>query len=1182
MNASQPARFDLLETPLLRGTSLLEASAGTGKTYAIAGLFVRLILEADLSVDEILAVTYTEAATAELRQRIRQTLVNALKTFSGQPTDDGFLRALVEKHAAAKAEMTSRLERALGCFDQAAIYTIHGFCQRTLQDRAFESGALFDVELVTEQSAIMREIAEDYWRKHFYAPRWSAGLPARRDSVGVQSRTRDCSGDTLKRELQHAASETGVPSNIAVRFVLKNGFTPEKLLGLFKQCVNHPFLKFHSRGEGKSLDELAHALEQTFNDAREEWKRDKKTIRSLFGSHAGWGNKPYNRDDEMAEHFERLEVCFSATDSDFESLDALEVFRASAIAAGVAKKSKSPAPRHKFFDLCEQLAEAEADFLAALQLDFARFAQDELPRRKQRLKVRSFDDLLMNVYRALQSDAGNALAETLRGKHKAALIDEFQDTDPVQYEIFRRVFAGGKSFLYLIGDPKQAIYAFRGADIFTYMQAANKAERRFTLGENWRSEKKLVEAVNTIFHRPQKPFVFDEIRFDPVVAKARADKEPLLIGGEKESPFQIWFYEREGKSISKIEAEKRLPQIVAGEIARLLNSDARIGDRALKPEDIAVLVPENKHAQQMQDALRAVNVPSVLHTAASLFESFEAMEFRRVLLAIAQPTDERLLKAALATELIGFNGTRLVELTEVESQNILERFHDYLASWVERGFFRMFRQWLQRESVRQRLLAFPDGERRLTNVLHLGEALHKAEGEFRFGVGGLLKWLGEQMNPDALTAEEHQLRLERDDNAVRLITIHKSKGLQYGIVFCPFNWRDSKATRRGAKEIFFHDPADAMRPACDLGGDGARTALSASSLGDSRKLADKAVRAPSASYDEHLQLAERERLAENVRLMYVAVTRAVHRCCFVWGGFNDAGSSAPAWLFHQPAEIGEPKLEELDAHFKELSDDEMQAQLTELADVSAGAIEIQDLPATSSERFQPPESQAQKLSCREFTGKIPRDWRISSFSFLTAGQIEEAPDYDNVRAAENEAEPASGIFAFPRGVRAGTCLHEILQQVDFTQFAGAPASGTARKANKLQHAVPEAGAPIVEERLRAYNLLSTDNANAVGEMLTKLANASLESKKPDFKLSRVAVTERLNELEFYFPVSKIALPKLQDCLARFSGHGLQPVQSERFTFDPVSGFMKGFVDLVFRLDGRFYITDWKSNWLGNR
>src|ERR1035437_4439135 len=224
MNASQPARFDLLETPLLRGTSLLEASAGTGKTYAIAGLFVGLILEADLSVHEILAVTYTEAATAELRQRIRQTLVNALKTFSGQPTDDGFLRALVEKHAAAKAEMTSRLERALGCFDQAAIYTIHGFCQRTLQDRAFESGALFDVELVTEQSAIMREIAEDYWRKHFYAPRWSAGLRH----------------GTTEAQQQHAVPKAGAPSNIAVRFILKNGFTPEKLLGLFKQCVNHP------------------------------------------------------------------------------------------------------------------------------------------------------------------------------------------------------------------------------------------------------------------------------------------------------------------------------------------------------------------------------------------------------------------------------------------------------------------------------------------------------------------------------------------------------------------------------------------------------------------------------------------------------------------------------------------------------------------------------------------------------------------------------------------------------------------------------------------------------------------------------------------------------------------------------------------------------------------------------
>ncbi|HKI68545.1 MAG TPA: UvrD-helicase domain-containing protein, partial [Verrucomicrobiae bacterium] len=350
MKTDQIKRFHLTQTPLAQGTNLLEASAGTGKTYAIAALFTRLILEKNLAVDEILAVTYTVAATAELRHRIRQTLANTLKAFAGQTSQDNFIRELVAKLASEKTEMMSRLERALSCFDQAAIYTIHGFCQRTLQDRAFESGVLFDVELVTEQSRILQEIAGDYWRNHFY---------------------------------------TGAP--VPIRFALKNNLQPETLLTLFKECINHPFLKFQSPVEGKTLTELARALKQFFNEARELWQRDRKIIKAFFGSNSKWGNKPYNRDDEMAEIFEQLERCFGATENNYESLKALGWFCASSIAERTAKKSRSPAPTHLLFDLCERLAEAEQNFLIGLKLDFVRWAREELPQRKSRQKVQSFD-----------------------------------------------------------------------------------------------------------------------------------------------------------------------------------------------------------------------------------------------------------------------------------------------------------------------------------------------------------------------------------------------------------------------------------------------------------------------------------------------------------------------------------------------------------------------------------------------------------------------------------------------------------------------------------------------------------------------------------------------------------------------------------------------------------------------
>ena len=1092
MNA--PPVFQLDSTELKKGVSLIEASAGTGKTFTIAGLFLRLVLEHGLTVSQILTVTYTVAATEELRGRIRQTLTDALKAFETGTSEIPFIQVLVKKFSGQERDKIASLERAIHGFDEAPIYTIHGFCQRTLQDRAFESASLFDAELVADQSLILRQILEDFWRKHVL----TAG-------------------------------------GVAAGYVLKNERSPESFLPLIHNCLRHRFLKVLSPVAGRALPALAQELESAFARVQETWQQDKDTIKGFFGDHAAWGNKPYNRSDETELLFAGVEAGLARSDFSAEALASLEHFTTGALQEHRAKKSKSFPPSHPFFDRCAELAAAEQRFLAGLDWHALEFTKSELPRRKNATKTQSFEDLLNRLYDALESPAGDKLAAALRDQYTAALIDEFQDTDPVQYRIFQKVFVGADNFLFLIGDPKQAIYGFRGADIFTYLEAAQEVGHRYTLQENWRSESGLVNALNRLFKANPRAFVFDGILFHEVQAKGNADKKPMHINGAAAPPFQLWFCPRAGKDITKGEAEESLPAIVASEIACLLNGNTQLGDRQLLAEDVAVLVPENRQARLMQEALGALHIPSVLYTTESLFKSREVAQTKRLLAALAEPGNEPLLKASLATNILGHTAEQIEQLASDETawQNALQRFHDYLDVWVQRGFIQMFRGLLQREEVRQRLLKLPDGERRLTNLLHFGEVLHQADVESRFGVSGLLKWIAVQESSEELAPEEHQLRLERDEKAVKLVTIHRSKGLEYPVVFCPFSWKSSAIRHDRQEIVLFHEPGSGALVR-DLG---------------------------SEDYEQHTQLARNEKLAENVRLLYVALTRAKHRCYFVWGGFRNAATSAPAWLLHPPDNKAADSVAALEQNLARLDDERMLADLRRLSDESSGTLAVDELPPASGEKYALPPTDSGALHPREFTGRIQRDWRIASFSSLTAGKGDEQPDHDAVvdtRAAETEA---AGIFAFPRGVKAGTCLHKIFEKLDFPRW-NEPATKN-----------------LIDEELSTHGVPATEFSGIVRDMLGKVLAVPLP-QRDGFAFTKIAADHRLNELEFCFPLNRISPGPLQTLLSR---HGVLGADGpERFSFSPVTGLLKGYIDLVFEWQGRFYIVDWKSNWLGNR
>ncbi|MBW2506182.1 MAG: exodeoxyribonuclease V subunit beta [Deltaproteobacteria bacterium] len=1155
---SQPSTFDLVRSPLA-GINLIDASAGTGKTYTICGLVLRLLLEKNLAMEQILVVTYTEAATEDLHDRIRQQLRQALDAMAS-PTDDQFLQeylaTIADREKAARS-----LSDALRSFDEAAIYTIHGFCQRMLLEHSFESNTLFDTELIPDDSVLVKEIIEDFWRRTFS------------DSSELFSR--------------YAAAE----------------LAPEALQHFLAPLLPHPFLKLIPAVEFEagcnSLLEAEEEYIETYRNVCREWSTSRSEICSDLLHSPGLKRNIYNN-TALTGIITSMDVMAAACAPSTDLFEKFNLLTSGRIKAGTKINEKPHIL--PFYQHCQDLAQIQDNLLTrygncllALKKRLLESLPNELNSRKARDNVFSFDDLLRRLHKALTGAAGSYLVRAIARKYPAALIDEFQDTDPLQYEIFKTIYRKD-SLLFLIGDPKQAIYSFRGADIHTYMDAAaGSALAHHTLRVNYRSDPRLVKAINTIFCRAENPFIYEAISFQPVAAAQKKDRKFLTIDGQQESPFIIWHLERNDAmvetpssqinitKIPKTRANDLIIPLVTAEVANLLKlaseNRALIKDRKLVPGDIAILVRKNEEARRMQQALARIRIPSVLHSGDALFASAEAKEMLLLLEAIAVPGSIRKLKTALLTCFIGLpaNVINLLQTDRQENAKTIEfwltRFKTFHDLWNGSGFMRMFWTVMQENRVRRRVLASENGERVLTNILHLAEILHQESVTRRLNMTALLGYLQNRLAEEQTGSIEHQLRLESDEDRVKIVTIHKAKGLEYPIVFCPFAW---EGTRLQAKKGFlFHQKTT-----------GGKTELY--------------YDAGSDEFDTHLHRARQEEMAENLRLLYVALTRAVHRCYLAWGAINGAETSAPAFLLHQyPASsensgLSDPGQIDLMAkaaeRFSGLSDQKILTDLQNLAAASGSTIRIITTRASTKEELPKnyiPESQKHvaKLRCRRFTGTIPADRQISSFSSLIRHRsavssrenhalYDEAPDRDTL--AQSPAGPENlkelqenryDIFTFPQGAKPGTLLHELLEQADFG----------------LTPPVPE---NLICEKLRVFGY-ETAWHTVVAQMLENLGRVLLHHDIPGLKLSSIPRADCLYELEFYYPLTYLTPADLKQIFC--SGDLRQSVGKataymdlmlDRLAFTPARGFMRGFIDLVFEFEGKFYLADWKSNHLG--
>lgn len=1099
--------LDLKSFELKPGTTLIEASAGTGKTFTIQYIVLDLLLKG-LELESILVVTFTEAATQELRERMQRFLFEVDHALVHSESVSEPLASVLSRAKQVHGENSVRriIRRSLLHSDEAAIYTIHGFCQRALQENAFAADVTFETEVCADTSQIIARLVRDFQRR-------------------------------VNLELLCAVPVGGDFGSLCERAKMLTGFTK---------------LKQPSEATIRSLGEAVESAAQAIRDYQGEADAIQQEFMALEGALNG---RSYSARffEEFPGNLNRILLDpMSADDALCGKLGASE------ICSKLKKAYEGTELSSGFFTACETLYELKCAlserFLNCFDTWFiAHFSQYKLEHG-----IMTYDDMIALLDRALPENP--TLCAQLRKRYRAALVDEFQDTDDRQYNIFRTLFAseedegdeeGGRYFA-MIGDPKQSIYGFRGADIDAYLNARLAAAHRYTLPINYRSESGLIEACNAFFKECNLGDSSEEraIRFESVRApEAHPGKSRLVCVGP--TPLPLLFervIDSECDKAGDLLEDARTQ--TASDIAALLQSSEAgrilietdgvngIERRPVRPGDVAVLVDTHGEAAEIQSALRRHQLLSVLSKAGDVYATAEATHFLHFLRACLDPR-EQWIHVLFVSPLYGMTDTILRHLTDEAHQIEHERFSRLGREWQEGASVgKIWSDFLYEIEARPRILRLPEGERLFTNYLHLGELGREMERRDALSPERVADRIFENVSSgtsgDTSPENPGLVRLESDEDAIQIVTLHSSKGLEFPVVFLPSLWQKTVPQRS----------RNALRPK-----------------------ADPADRDMLIALEADPEAAAQRLKSEILRLGYVGMTRAVHLCVYynapdmpapTHGGSNHKIGWFDHWVQEQRPE---------DAWKRPAID--FRLFISELE--SAAPLEF-DRPVP-----------APVLADRVVGRSISDSYQITSYSSLSRlGPAQDSSADPSIPSGsgeidtfvENETDPDSEprrmtkepegverllLEALPGGTRTGTCLHEIIDQCDFTR----PEDWESLIRMKLRRHFPGGSAETFETRVAA-----------VLEVLNCVTD---DAMTPQIALSRLPREQCLHEMEFYFPVHAVDVAALEGVIESWANRQQLEYLPMRYASPAIDGFLTGSIDLFFEQDGRYYILDWKSN-----
>lgn len=1114
--------FDSGKCPL-DGVYLIDASAGTGKTYNIQDLVVRLIVEKGLTIDQILVVTFTRMATAELLDRIRKILqscsdyleyhIRKIKIPEGTDfkREHQLLKNVLPDFADVEKikSVREKLQGALLNFDSNAISTIHGFCKKILEKNAFESGILFQTDLdggeVAEEQIL--GLIRNQWRKICYAPENRKYIGIYRGLLSFDQCFNQEENQPADDYLLHTEKWDFFRSSTGTESFVSPGL--DGFIGL----VKHPEIEFdfEVKESYSVIAEQIFTLAESLGECGCDWQipvRDPKQ-KPLSAMEFQNCNLKYGFGWKA---FERL-----LGEADFESW--------------IPENEN----QHLFRERILRLRKEILRFRVALLSEIRRKTSDRLEDLKARDNFQTFDDLQKRTLAALEAP-GSILAESARTQFKAAIVDEFQDTDPVQYEIFTRIFAPGltsgdrnRGCLFFVGDPKQAIYAFRGGDIFTYKEAAEAvgSEHTLSLGKNFRSAGKLVEAVNSIFQSHSLPFADCSIPFVGVDNKGW----PALLfpDGEDEQPFH---YLNGGKN--KTEAYRNC----AGKICQLLNSGVQYWNSKDKkyvpvtPANIAVLCRSCNGIDPLLEFLREKGIPYVVNNEESLYDTQEARDLEKLLLAVQDPSNVVTVTWLMQTGLTDSGNCRaLCGESDTESRNVVSGVQEHLANlgklYELKGFPVMFQQFMKLFGIHKRYPGMVSGAQKYSNLLQLRDVLTIQEKLGSKNPASLLLWLQKQLSPETRTDQESKVILSTDAPAVRIMTIHASKGLEFPIVFLP-DLATSEIKKERAEK--YHNPMKENKVYHRI------------------------------TYSPLSDLAVAEALQDSLRVVYVAFTRASNASYLLIPEKEKKQFSAIAWLFTAKTISSETPPEQLKNAFESLTKPTLAESI---------GLEMIEQVEPSEETFSVSASgtlEQQNWENSKVPAPVPKISYSSAHKFFRSSKtrFRSEEETSGNLGAEQIAKTTMDlpeVFTLPHGDLFGTACHTILEKLDF------------QNPGNLDF--------LVQRYLSVVNI--GEQAGIASRMFRNVINSPIPfGDGSDFTLAEISLSNRVSEMDFDFKLNKKFDPaRIGSVLNHYYGSRLEQEALEGlFALHDLPGketFYTGSADLVFRHKGKYFIVDWKTD-----
>ena len=1181
--------FDLFSCPL-RGIHLVEASAGTGKTFTLTQIFLRMILEGT-PLTQILTVTFTKAAAAELRNRIRSVLMQSLRQLSGG-SEEKSIQEILSHYP--KDQSREKIIHSVQSLDRLSIDTIHGFCNKIMQEYSFSGGILPESEVTEDEDELLREAVLDFWRSYLQnAPPFFLSF-LQELKTGPNEWCEFLK--TIQKKHPYTRREK---KDIKINPLNKKNYKQEN----YQDRKKHLHTIFST--SFKDILSTTEKWEKEFYKLQRVWSQFRVSLNDYISNLEipvkSRKKKNLSKDffsliQALDFHFEKHKpelIPFAVIQNVLELQKIIHLDLFGSFQEYTRLKLSNSEIWYQYWKLLGILQEKSSSLLLELLEYFPEECLLQLTYQKNLKRILSYTDLLLLAHQCIHEPiTGKGVLRGLQKNYTVALIDEFQDTDQLQWEIFQTIFTSPNHSLFLIGDPKQSIYSFRGADINVYLQARKKTRNQWNLGQNYRSHKNLLEGVHFFFQNVCDPFGNQEIPY--VLTKATRSSSHLLWNGkesrkkENEIPLQFIFSDSEGidKKQNISELEEAIEDSVCLEIARLLhlskkgilqyNSSFKSSSSLLspfQPKQIAILVRRTEEGRRMRDRLQTEGIPSVLCAEENIFQTQEAEDLEIILSSLAEGNIQ-LAKGALSTSIWGKDHSQIREIFDSAKgrQEIMERFQYYAKVWQNNGFMSSFRIWLEKESIAENLLQYVGGKRSLMNLTHLAELLHLS-GEN--GKRGLLHYLRKNIQNSAhLDDSSFHLRLESGESSVQIMTIHRSKGLEFPIVFCPSLWRDYKSSLKHLsisnsssseekslpiflqKMIKFSDALTGLKESLEKKG--------FSPLG-LKKLQEE---------------SERESFSENIRLIYTALTRAEERLYIYWPDRDTSISQTAYYLFSG----GDIK----DSHNQSSQQKEsLYHILKQKEDSFRESIHIKQAPVFKEELLEQYSlSQTEKkltLKEAQWNRNIESSRHIHSFS-STAQQLHKGLHFNEEHTFEKNDSPLAqqdishpySIFHFPSGIHTGNFFHEFLEKANYKELA----KNQEKTKSSLQ------------KLLLQYNLdikWKDTLSKLIDSLLCKKIFASIPSEtfsqssdEKDFTLGILSPNQYITEFDFYYylhPQNKkdikngsySSLPEM-DIEIEFLRQRNSQTRGEKF--------MRGYIDLIFTFQDKIYVIDWKSNLLG--